>query len=63
MPLFEVVRQARPEHMVPVVLYIGPETLLPLTSALAAIIGFLLMAWNKVIGLVMRVRRFLLRDQ
>ena len=32
-------------------LYIGPEVILPITSALAAIAGVLLMFWNKVIGL------------
>jgi hypothetical protein len=63
MVLFEVVRQARAEQMLPVILYIGPETLLPLTSALAAIVGFLLMAWNRVFAFVSKVRRFLLKDQ
>lgn len=39
-------------HLVPwVFLYIGPEVLLPLTSALAAIVGVVLMFWNKVVGL------------
>ncbi len=33
-----------------VVLYVGPETILPLTSVLAAIIGVLLMVWHHVIG-------------
>ena len=34
-----------------VVLYIGPDLILPLTSALAAIAGVLLMFWHRVIGL------------
>jgi hypothetical protein len=32
--------------------YIGPETILPVTSALAAALGILLMFWQYVIGLV-----------
>jgi hypothetical protein len=63
MVLFEVVRQARTEHMLPVFLYIGPETLLPLTSALAAIVGVLLMAWHRVLAIVTKVWRLLLRNQ
>lgn len=35
-----------------VFLYVGPDLLLPLTSALAAIAGVLLMFWNRVIGFV-----------
>ena len=35
-----------------VALYVGPDLLLPLTSALAAIAGVLLMFWNRVIGFV-----------
>lgn len=63
MVIFEIVRQARPEHIPPVILYIGPETLLPLTSALAAIVGLLLMAWRTVLSFVTKVWRFLLRNQ
>ena len=33
-------------------LYIGPETMLPLASALAAIGGLLLMFWQRFIGLL-----------
>lgn len=39
----------------PVVLYIGPDVFLPLTSALAAIAGVLLMFWQRVVGLVGRL--------
>jgi hypothetical protein len=63
MVLFEVVRQARTEQMLPVLLYIGPETLLPLTSALAAIFGVLLIAWHKVLAIVTKVWRLFLRNQ
>ncbi len=31
-------------------LYLGPETLVPVASALAAIGGFLLMTWRRVVG-------------
>jgi hypothetical protein len=37
-----------------VVLYIGPDLIVPLTSALAAIAGVLLMFWNRVTELVRR---------
>jgi hypothetical protein len=33
-------------------LYIGPETMLPLASALAAIGGMLLMFWHRLVGLL-----------
>lgn len=31
-------------------LYLGPETLVPVASALAAVGGFLLMTWRRVVG-------------
>jgi hypothetical protein len=40
-------------------LYIGPESFLPLTSALAAFIGFLLMFWQRFVALVRRAWQFL----
>jgi hypothetical protein len=63
MALIEVIRHANGGGIPPVVLYVGPETLLPLTSALAAIVGILLMAWRYVLGFVTKVWRFLLRNQ
>lgn len=33
-----------------VLLYVGPETLLPFTSFLAAIAGIVLIMWNRVVG-------------
>jgi hypothetical protein len=39
-------------HQFLVLLYVGPETILPLTSALAAIIGVLLLVWHRVVELV-----------
>ena len=38
-----------------VLMYIGPDVFLPLTSALAAMAGFLLMFWHRVLGFVMRL--------
>lgn len=34
-----------------VMLYIGPDVFLPLTSALAAIVGVMLIFWNRLVGL------------
>jgi hypothetical protein len=42
-------------------LYIGPDLMLPLTSALAAIAGVLLMFWHRVVGLVSAAWRFVFR--
>jgi hypothetical protein len=36
-------------------LYIGPDVFLPLTSALAAIAGVLLMFWHRIVGFVGRL--------
>jgi len=33
-------------------MYIGPETIMPLASILAAIAGALLMFWRRVVGVV-----------
>jgi hypothetical protein len=35
-----------------IALYIGPETVLPFLSALAAVGGVLLMFWQRVVGLL-----------
>jgi hypothetical protein len=40
----------------PVVLYIGPDQILPVTSFIGAILGFLLMFWQKLVGLTRKVR-------
>jgi len=31
-------------------MYIGPETLMPLASVMAAIAGFLMLFWRKTVG-------------
>lgn len=33
-------------------LYIGPDVLLPVTSAIAAVAGLALMFWNRVVGMI-----------
>jgi hypothetical protein len=40
------------QHVWPMLLYVGPDLLLPLTSALAAIAGVLLMFWHRVVGIM-----------
>lgn len=39
-------------------MYIGPETLMPLASALAAIAGVLLLFWRRTVGAVRAGVRF-----
>lgn len=38
-------------HIPSVVLYIGPDQIMPLTSILGAIVGVALMFWNRIVGL------------
>ena len=33
-------------------MYIGPDTVLPFASAIAAIMGFILMFWRRFVGIV-----------
>ena len=40
------------------VLYIGPETILPLASFLAALVGILLMFWRWVVGIFRKFLRW-----
>ncbi len=37
------------------ILYVGPDQILPLTSALGAIAGFLMIFWQRVVGLARKV--------
>jgi hypothetical protein len=40
-------------HSVPFVLaYIGPDQIMPLTSAIGAVVGLALMFWNRLVGLM-----------
>ncbi len=41
--------------LIPFVLYVGPEVLMPVASALAAIAGVLLMFWRRVVEFVRSV--------
>ncbi len=44
-------------------LYITPDQVLPLTSVLGAILGVILMFWNRVVGLARRAWEFLSRKK
>lgn len=46
-----------------VMLYIGPETMLPLASALAAIGGVLLIFWQSFVGLLRKLWRLIVRKE
>lgn len=41
--------------------YMGPETLLPLASILAAVVGFLLLMWRYFVRAARKLARFTLR--
>ncbi|MEJ2679350.1 MAG: hypothetical protein P8174_09795 [Gemmatimonadota bacterium] len=43
-------------------LYFGPETYMPLASAIAAIAGILLAFWRRVVGVVRRIFRPMRHD-
>jgi hypothetical protein len=42
-------------------MYIGPETLMPVGSALAAILGVLLIFWRRTVATVRSAGRFITR--
>lgn len=42
-------------------MYVGPETVLPLSSALAAIAGIAVMFWHRTVALVRGAGRFVTR--
>ena len=46
-------------HIPVVILYVGPEQIMPLTSLLGAAIGIVLMFWNRVVGLTRRAWTYL----
>ena len=56
------------EHtrFLPLALYIGPDVLMPVASAIAAVVGFLLMFWRRTVALVQRggaaIRRLFTRS-
>jgi hypothetical protein len=51
------------QYLPMIMLYIGPETMLPLASALAAIGGVLLIFWQRFVGLVRKLWRLIVRKQ
>jgi hypothetical protein len=62
MTILHLVQRAQVERFLPfALLYIGPETILPLTSVLAAIVGFLLIVWRHAVALASRLWRFVAR--
>jgi hypothetical protein len=44
-----------------VLLYVGPDQMLPLTSALGAIVGVLLIFWQRTVALIRKTWRLLLQ--
>ena len=46
---------------VAILLYIGPDVFMPLISVLAAVVGALLLFWQKVTAIVGRLWRMLLQ--
>jgi hypothetical protein len=57
MNLFALVFHGNPALWLPGLLYIGPDVFMPLLSALAAILGALLLFWQKVMALAGRLWR------
>jgi hypothetical protein len=49
------------EHHPVILAYIGPETVLPLASVIGAIVGVLLMIWQRVVSFVSGVYTRLFR--
>ena len=49
-------------HSVPiVVLYVGPDQIMPLASALGAVAGVALMFWSRVVGVAQKCSTFVAR--
>ncbi len=44
-----------------ILLYVGPDQIMPLTSILGALVGIALMFWNRLVGLAHRCRAILTR--
>jgi hypothetical protein len=64
MEIFGVVQSSKLNTLLPIMfLYIGPESMLPLASALAAIGGVLLIFWQRFVGLVRKLWRVIVRKQ
>lgn len=51
-------------HLVPVVvLYVGPDQIMPLTSIIGAVFGLALMFWNRLVGLAYKCWTIVSRRQ
>jgi hypothetical protein len=51
-------------HLVPVVvLYIGPDQIMPLTSLFGALLGVALMFWNRLVGLAHKCWTMVMRRE
>jgi hypothetical protein len=62
MDLYRILNDTGFHPMLPFVfLYIGPETMLPLASELIAILGVLLMFWQRFVGLLRKFWRIIVR--
>lgn len=53
--------EVQPALVAWVLLYIGPEAFLPLTSAIAAIVGVVMMFWNRLVGLARKLLQVVTR--
>jgi hypothetical protein len=42
-------------RFLPIALYIGPDVLMPVASAIAAVVGFLLMFWRRTVEFFRRM--------
>ena len=47
--------QIEPTRFALLALYIGPDVLMPVASAIAAAVGFLLMFWHRTVAVVKRL--------
>ena len=45
----------------PLVAYVGPDTVLPLASTVAAVVGAVLVFWGYLVSLVKKAFKFLVR--
>jgi len=62
MDIYRSIQDAKLHQLLPfVLLYIGPETMLPLASALAAVGGVLLLFGQRFIGLIRKFWRIMVR--
>ena len=52
-----------PHGLAPMVLYIGPDVFLPITSAFAAVVGVVLMFWHRLLTLGRKLFRMTSRPK